>query len=234
MRITIAIISTTHVDRRGTRFAKVALDGMVDDIKATYVRYTKNHDPNQLLGVLLYGKVFGLSDGEFALGVVVGEYESDNDRATYVVGAPNLSFREYQDLLDIEYLRRMQEINSKIPDSVRTINLSELSLSESLALYIDFTRVSDLGEVYEIRQYVDTTNGLSIEVYPKDHLHEPHYHVVSKQRNINARFDAKTHQLMSMKSGSISSNDVKKVQKFFQSSHNQRRLDDIVTKMYKD
>lgn len=233
MKIITGIASTTHLDRRGTRFAKEALEGMAQQINERYIRYTKDHDPDQLLGVLFYGEVLQLTDGEFALGVVIGEYESSDDRTQYVVGAENKESNTYKKLLNIQELRISQSINAMIPDPMKPILQSELSLSESLALHLDYTRVNDAGQVYEIRQYVDKTDGLSIEVYPKDHEHQPHYHVISKQRGINARFDVKTHELISHKSGRIKTSDIKKIQAYFKHPANQQRLDGIVDKMYK-
>lgn len=232
MKISSGIASTTHIDGRGTRFAKDALEDMAVQVKERYIRYTNEHDPDQLLGVLLYGEVFQLNDGEFALGVVIGEYEFDKDRTVYAVGAKNIKWNNYKDSLDIEGLCISQNLNSITPDPIKPISLSELSLSESLALFLDYTRVNDGGQVYEIRQYVDKTDGLSIEVYPKDHDHQPHYHVISKQRGINARFDVKTHELISQKTGKIKPSDIKKIQAYFKNPTNQQRLDEIVTKMY--
>ena len=233
MKIITGIASTTHIDRRGTRFAKEALESMARQINERYIRYIKDHDPNQLLGVILYGEVFRLSDGEFALGGVIGEYETSADCKQYVVGMENKEAETYKSLLDTQELRNSQKINALTPDPVKPILQSELSLSESLALHLDYTRVNDVGQVYEIRQYVDKTDGLSIEVYPKDHEQQPHYHVISKQRRINARFDVKTHELISHKSGRIRANDIKKLQAYFKNPANQQRLDKMVEKMYK-
>lgn len=232
MKTTSAIASTTHVDRRGTRFAKVALEGMVRNIKVKYLPYTKGHDPNQLLGVVLYGEVFQLNDGEFALGVVAGEYENNTDRKKYTVGAKNAEFDRYKTELDIEGLKLTQSLASLAPDPIKPIDQSKLSIAEALALYLDYTRVNDDGQVYEIRQYVAKTDGLEIHVYPKDHEHQEHYHVISKQRGINARFDTRTHRLIKMKSGQIGQKDIKKIQSFFHDPNNAKILAEIVSKMY--
>ena len=232
MKTISAIASTTHVDRRGTRFAKTALDGMIKNIRDKYLPYTKHHDPNQLLGVVLYGEVFQLNDGEFALGVVAGEYENNADRKKYTVGTKNTEFDRYKAELDMDGLKLTQSINALVPDPIKPINQSKLSITELLALYLDYTRVNDAGQVYEIRQYVSKTDGLEIHVYPKDHQHQEHYHVISKQRSINARFNTKTHQLISTKSGRISQKNIKKIQAFFQDPNNAKLLAEIVNKMY--
>ena len=232
MKTLSAIASTTHIDRRGTRFAKTALDGMIKNIADRYLPYTKDHDPNQLLGVVLYGKVFQLNDGEFALGVVVGEYENIDDLKEYTAGTENTKFDSFKTELDIDGLRLTQSVHALIPDPIKPIEQSKLSMAELLALHLDYTRVNDDGQVYEIRQYVTKTDGLEIHVYPKDHQYQEHYHVISKQRGINARFDTKSHQLISTKSGRISQKDVKKIRVFFQAPNNAKLLAEIVNKMY--
>jgi|GEM_PF-1777789 len=234
MRITTGIASTTHIDRRGTRFAKENLISMAETITKKYLPYTNEHDPDQLLGIVLYGEVFQLNDGEFALGFVAGEFESQEDRDEYIVGMKNTNPDSFKKFLNIPTLRISQTIHNMVPDPIKPVVQSELSLSESLALHLDYTRVNDAGQVYEIRQFVDKTDGLSIEVYPKDHNYQQHYHVISIQRGINARFDTKTHELISHKLGRIKASDIKKIQAYFKHPANQQRLDEIVAKMYKD
>lgn len=224
MKIETGIASTTHRDRVGDKFAKSALDGMADQINAKYIRHRLHHDPKQQVGVVLYGKVFELSDGEFALGVVVGTFENELEREQYVVGQANTTSDNFGQYLIIGELRLMQEENAKIPDPIPHIDKSKLSLAESLALHLDSTRVDEDGRVYQIKKFVGTTGGLRIEVYPKDHEHEPHYHVISKQRKLNARFDLNTHQLISMKSGKVRQGDIKKIQAFFQHPENAKKL----------
>ncbi|GAG28127.1 unnamed protein product, partial [marine sediment metagenome] len=42
-----------------------------------------------------------------------------------------------------------------------------------------------------------------------------HFHVISKQRKINARFNIETLDYINMKEGIISPKDIKKIQNFF-------------------
>jgi hypothetical protein len=233
MKTISAIASTTHLDRRGTRFSRDSLDGMVENIKNKYIPYTKDHDPEQLLGILLYGEVFQLEDGEYALGVVIGEYENDFERKKYFVGAENREFDGYQTELDIDSLRLSQRLHSLKPDPIKPIDPSGMSMADLLAMYLDYTRVNDDGQVYEIRQYITRTDGLEIHVFPKDHLYQEHYHVISKQRGINARFDARTHEIISVKHGTISKKDIKKIQAFFKNLSNAKLLKAVIDKMYK-
>ncbi len=206
---------------------------MVENIKNKYIPFTKDHDPDQLLGILLYGEVFQLKDGEYALGVVIGEYENDFDRKKYLPGAENREFDKSQIELDIDGLRLSQRLHSLKPDPIKPIDPSGMSMVNLLAMYLDYTRVNDDGQVYEIRQYINRTDGLEIHVFPKDHLYQEHYHVISKQRGINARFDAKTHEMISVKHGTISKKDIKKIQAFFKNPSNAKLLKTVVDKMYK-
>jgi hypothetical protein len=79
------------------------------------------------------------------------------------------------------------------------------------------------GEVYYIKKYVASLGDLRIEVYPKDHKPE-HFHVISKQRNINARFDIKTLELVSTKYGKIMNSDIEKIQHLFRTQPNLNQL----------
>ncbi len=71
------------------------------------------------------------------------------------------------------------------------------------------------GTVYKIKRFIASTGDLSIDVYAKDHEYEPHFHVISKQRSIDARFDLETLEVISMKTGTIKQSDVKKIKDFF-------------------
>jgi len=84
-------------------------------------------------------------------------------------------------------------------------------ISEDLEQYLESTAIWSDGSVYEIKRYIGSISDLRIEIYPKDHL-PAHFHVISKQRRINARFDITTLELINVKHGSISGDDVKKIQ----------------------
>ena len=224
MKIQTGIISTSHRDRHGDIFAESALISMATQINLKYIRYLIDHDPSKQIGIILYGEVFKLADGEFALGAVVGIFENNKDRELYVTGRPNTTTEQFAGHLDIKALRVVQERNALNLDDVPVVDKSKLSLSELLALYMDSTRVSDDGQVYQIKKFVDATGGLRIEIYPRDHEHEPHYHVISKQRKLNARFNLNTHELTSMKAGKIRQDDIRKIQAFFQNPSNLEKL----------
>ena len=80
MKITTGIASTTHIDRHNERMAKSAIDGMAEQIKERFIPQLIEHDPKQHIGVVLYGEVFLLKDGEFALGIVSGIFENNEEK----------------------------------------------------------------------------------------------------------------------------------------------------------
>jgi plasmid rolling circle replication initiator protein Rep len=89
------------------------------------------------------------------------------------------------------------------------------NVAELMETYLDSTRALPDGTVYHIKAFVVSAKGLSIVVYPKDHDYQPHFHVISKQRNIDARFDLNTLEHISNKRGQVAMGDVRKIQEFF-------------------
>ena len=212
MKITTGIASTTHIDRHNERMAKSALEGMAEQIKEKFIPQLIEHDPNQHIGVVLYGEVFQLKDGEFALGIVSGIFENNEEKETFKTGKTNNVWQNYKKYLNIDELLKMNEQNSK----TKQINSSkkDLNIADLLETHLDSTQVLPDGTVYKIKRFIASTGDLRIEVYPKDHDPQ-HFHVVSKQRNIDARFDIQTLNLMNMKQGKIKEGDVRKIQNFF-------------------
>jgi hypothetical protein len=80
-------------------------------------------------------------------------------------------------------------------------------------MFLDSSKIWEDGSVYRIKHLVASTQDLRIHVYAKDHW-PPHFHVVSRQRGINARFDLKTLEHISTKAGVIRPDDVKKIHAF--------------------
>lgn len=215
MKITTGIASTTHIDRHNERMAKSALDGMAKQIKEKFIPQLIEHDPNQHIGVVLYGEVFQLKDGEYALGIVSGIFENEQERERHKTGKPNDVGQDYKKYLNIDELLKMNERNhqtNKANHSPQQDNTADL-----LETHLDSTQVLPDGTVYKIKRFIASTGDLRIEVYPKDHEPE-HFHVISKQRKINARFDIKTLVHINDKQGSISSSDIKKIQNFFKAN----------------
>jgi len=175
MKIITSIASTTHIDRHNERMAKSALNNMAEQIKERFIPQLVEHDPNQHIGEILYGEVFQLKDGEYALGVVLGIFENNKEKETFKTGQPNNVWQDYKKYLDIDELLKLNEQNHR---------------------------------------FIASTGDLRIVVYPKDHSPQ-HFHVISKQRKIDARFDIATLNLINAKQGSIQEKDIKKIQNFF-------------------
>lgn len=212
MKIITGIASTTHIDRHNERMARSALDSMAEQIKERFIPQLVEHDPNQHIGVILYGEVFQLKDGEYALGVVSGIFKNNEEKETFKTGQPNNVWQDYKKYLDIDELLKLNEQNHQ----TKQINFfsQDSNIADLLETHLDSTQVLPDGTVYKIKRFIASTGDLRIEVYPKDHSPQ-HFHVISKQRKIDARFDIATLNLINTKQGSIQEKDVKKIQNFF-------------------
>lgn len=209
MKIITAIASTTHIDRHNERMSKEALDSFAKAICAKFIPVLIDHDPNLQIGVLFYGKVVSLDDGEYALYVVQGQFESEEEKQLYTIGAPNKIWEKYT-----KYLSDFTDaqISKKY---VPKIALRESNLAELLETHLDSTQIWTDGSVYKIKRFIAPAGDLEIHVYPKDHL-PAHFHVLSKQRDINARFNLENLDLINLKTGKIRESDVKKIKNFFE------------------
>ena len=214
MKIITGIASTTHVDRHNERLTKRALEGMADQIKETLLPQLVNHDWNRLVGVILYGEVFQLDDGEFALGIVSGVFESQSEKESFKPEQSNTSWEFHRKHLDVDRLKLLNARNHRRPNVGPEHGLLEQTLANKLEAHLDSTGVMPDGTVYKTKLLVTRVKDLRIEVYPRDHAPK-HFHVISKQRGMNARFDIRTLELVSIKHGKISARDVKKVRHFF-------------------
>lgn len=221
MKILTGIGSTTHIDRHNERMTKGALDSMVEQIKGKYIPQLIEHDWDRHVGVVLYGEVFPLPDGEHALGIVVGLFENDEEKGNFKSGQSNKVWKNYKKYLQIDELIQLSEKNNNGKNEAQDLSnngKAKPSIADLLEKHIDSTQVLPDGTVYKIKRFIAATRDLRIEVYPKDHYkdHYPaHFHVISKQRNINARFNIETLELINNKKGEIKGNDVKIIQSFF-------------------
>jgi hypothetical protein len=93
-------------------------------------------------------------------------------------------------------------------------NMEEFNIAKVLEKYLDKTSIWKDGRVYITKAFIDKYKDLEFHIYPKDHF-PPHFHVISKQRNIDARFHIESFELISEKRGKISNSDIKKVKSFF-------------------
>lgn len=209
MRIVTSIASTTHIDRHGERMSKEALDGFAKGICSRLIPVLIEHDPNRQIGVLFYGKVVRLDDGEYALYVVQGLFESEEEKQSYTIGALNKVWKEYTKYLsDFTDAQVSKKYAAKIAPK-------EANLAELLETHLDSTQIWTDGSVYKIKRFIASAGDLEIHVYPKDHL-PAHFHVLSKQRDINARFNLENLDLINLKTGKIRESDVRKIKNFFE------------------
>lgn len=217
MKIYIGIASTTHIDRHGDRLSKDALDDMARQINEKYIPKLIDHDWNKHVGVILYGKVFRLEDGEYALGAVSGLFEDTLEFQKFKSGDKNIVWKDYRKFLNVNELvttlhNKAKETN-EIQDNFNKQGTAR-NVADLLETHLDSTNVLPDGTVYKIKRFVTSAGDLRIEVYPKDH-YPTHFHVISKQRKFNARFNLNTLEFESMKSGKISNGDIRKIQNFF-------------------
>lgn len=214
MKINTVIASTTHIDRHNERMAKSALDNFASRICKKFVPLLIEHDSNRQIGIILYGKVVQLEDGEYALYVVLGEFENEAEKQKYINGSPNKVWGKYA-----PYLADIKDSTKVISANLNTSKIKnkheESSLAELLETHLDSTQIWTDGRVYKIKRFIASTGDLQIHVYPKDHL-PAHFHVLSKQRGIDARFDLKSLDLISTKIGKIREDDIKKIKNFFE------------------
>jgi len=212
MKIITGIASTTHIDRHNERMAKSALDSMAEQVKERFIPQLIEHDPNQHIGAGLYGEVFQLKDGEYALGIVSGIFENNEEKEIFKTGQPNNVWQDYKKYLDIDELLKLNKQNHQ----TKQINFfsQDSNIADLLETHLDSTQVLPDGTVYKIKRFIASTGDLRIEVYPKDHSPQ-HFHVISRQRKIDARFDIATLNLINTKLGSIQEKDIKKIQNFF-------------------
>jgi len=191
---------------------KETLEEKGNMINTIYLPLTdENHDVQNPIGVLLYGEVFPLDDGEFALGFVAGVYEEAEDLKTYKLSARNTAGNMYKRHLNKDYLKEVVNLNKNTETSLKKINVRVIS--SLMNLFLDSTDVSHGGQLRIQKKFVASTGDLTIEIYPKDHLPD-HFHVISRQRKINARFDLDTLEHISNETGQIREKDIRKIQAF--------------------
>jgi hypothetical protein len=209
MKIITSIASTTHVDRHGERMTKGALEDMANQVNSKYIPFLIDHDFDQQIGILIFGKVTEVGHGEYALMVISGVFETKEEFFKYPIGSDNLIWKNYS-----EYL-------SFVPEDIRVVEEFPIpqTLEQKLEAYLDSTKILPNGDVYRIKHFVTNIGDLQVHVWPKDHDHPEHFHVISKQRNIDARFDLNSLEFLSNKSGVIRKKDIKIIKKFFQQNY---------------
>lgn len=89
-----------------------------------------------------------------------------------------------------------------------------------LETHLDSTSIWVDGRVYKVKHLVVSTGDLIVHVYPNDHA-PAHFHVIPKQRGIDARFSLDTLEPISVKRGLLSSRDAKRIKNFFETRPDQ-------------
>ncbi len=179
----------------------------------TYIPFLIEHDWNRQIGILFYGEVFQLYDGEFALGVVIGIFEDESEKIKYKINTTNLVSDKYKAYLNKKSIieqHRTKSFNKKLNNNIN----EKHDIANDLEIHLDSTQIAPDGSIYKIKRFIASTGDLSIEVYPQDH-NPPHFHLKSKQRGIDARVSLNTFELISTKKGKITPNDLKKTKNFF-------------------
>lgn len=111
-------------------------------------------------------------------------------------------------------------------------NILEKILTDSLTYYLSLDELTlqkhlkypNLGN----KERVETINDLQVIIYSNDH-NPPHFHVISKNRGINAKFTIENCELIS---GKISSSDRKRIRAFYDSPKGKIILETIWNKRY--
>lgn len=208
----IGIGSSTHLDAHGERFSKDALRSMADQVNAKYhpmlVGHVKVDTPP---GALVAAKCFKLPDGETAMGIVVVFHTSFAARVSFQIGQENHNWEDYIDLIDVARIIEEHELRMKERPDI------EMSIEERLSAYLSSHIVHSDGKIEVRKQLVGSIKDLKIEVYANDHP-PAHFHVTSKQRNINARFSVETLDHIDTKQGKISTKDKKLIKQFFKTN----------------
>lgn len=215
MKIITAIVSTTHVDAHHERMIKKTLDSVAKQIRARFISCLIGCDSDQRTRVILYGKVKRLEDGEFTLFIVVGIFDDEKEYKSYAIGSKNTVWRKYSsDMDDVVENTKRQKTRGKNRYHEANTDVST-SITDLLGIHLDSTVILINGRAYTFKYLIASVYDLTINVYPKDHL-PAHFHVVSRQRGIDARFDINTLELINAKKGLIKARDVKKIKDFFQ------------------
>jgi len=212
MKLITGIASTTHIDLHGDRLSKEGLENMAAQVNQKYIPLDFEHK-QIFIGVILCTKVRQLEDGEWGAFFVGGIFENEDERQKYKYGERNTIFQKYLHLIDDIPTPKPKKANVMEKSKKVKQKLTLSDIESALGNWIDKTQIWTDGSVYIIKALVVSMGELKIYVYTD---HNPaHFHVISKQRGIDARFDIQTLELISVKSGSIKSSDVKKIQAFF-------------------
>jgi hypothetical protein len=211
MLISVKMASSTHLDLHYERMSRHFLENSAIALRESYCPLLIDHDFDRQIGVILNAKVAELPDGEYGLFLVIGEFQEPADISGYETGQVNVAHRDYDGAF--EGLEEYLSSEWTAGPAVTSLD-HELDVAELLAIHLDSTKIDESGEVYKVKRHVASIGGLEIHVF-KDHL-PAHFHVISKQRKMNARFSLETLEHLSTKNGVVKADDLKKIIDFFQ------------------
>lgn len=216
MKIQTWIMSTTHIDRDNERMAKSALDGMAIQVNSKYIPQLLEHDWNRQVWIVLYAEVFQLNDWEYALWSVIGLFTSENEKDKYKVWSKNKDALKYKSYLNTHELIKLSDNNNTELIEREEVNDYKDSFGfwEQLKKYLNSTNVTPDWRVYKTKWFIWWFWSTSIVLYPKDHDNPQHFHVISKQHKLNAKFDLNTFEYISTKHWKINNKLKKKVKQF--------------------
>ena len=109
-------------------------------------------------------------------------------------------------------------------------NILEKILTDLLTYYLGLDDISLEKHLKEVnlgtKERVKTIDNLQVIIYSNDH-NPPHFHVISKDLKINAKFSIEKCELLS---GEISTKNLKKISAFYQSPKGKIVLESIWSK----
>lgn len=208
----IAISSTSHRDSHGEIVSPQAIKGIVSQINKSCLPFLINHNQSRdTPGALVAAKSFIMPDGETALGVLIIFYTSFASRISFQVGNKNHNWSDYVHLIDPDALLKAHDKKLETHKDV------VLPVPLRLQAYLSSHTLNQDGIIRTTKHLIGETHDLKIVVRSRDHL-PAHFHVLSKQRGINARFSVDSLEYLDTKNGTISSSDKKLVKNFFKTN----------------
>lgn len=214
------IASTTHLDRQNQKMSKEALEWMAEQINFKFIPQLIEHDFENQIWVLLYWEVFLLPDWEFWLWVVIWIFQNIEDKNIFKNYENNNVSNIYKKYFNVDEFVKLFLENKNREDNIqieKDTDNDELNFANLLEKHLNSTSVTPSGDIYIIKRFVASTNWLKIEVYPKDHF-PPHFHVVSKERDLNARFDLDSFDYISTKNWKITDKQKRQIKNFLETN----------------
>ncbi len=208
--VAISIASTTHIDSQKERVASKVLDVIHDSIKKQYYPFLFNHErEKQPIGSIVSSKLFKFPDGEKGLAILIVYFTKPEASLEFIAGENNTAFEQFQKYINLDLLMEKHD------EKMRNFQEVDLGLEAELSAYFLSHKAGDSGQI-EVRKYnIAQIGDFKIVIYPKDHK-PAHFHVVSEQRNINAKFTIEPVELIGIKKGNLRKGDEKLIKRFFQ------------------